>query len=198
MAAVLAAVGTHGGDVISYGSAHPGHAPAAALPCKPRAAPAGAGWRPAQDHFVIASATGFTHPGHSGPPGAIALVSLPGEQVPGHAARQLDQWRRPWRLVPRHEPSMRNYVRFMCSGPATCAHLVAVSRRRDPLLAKVVAATAGPAAVQVTSSAGCSVLQGETQSIRHVRAADRPNHRRSLAHQGQRHLRGEDAGSHQP
>jgi hypothetical protein len=28
--------------------------------------------------------------------------------MPGHAARQLDQRWRPWRLVPRHEPSIRN------------------------------------------------------------------------------------------
>jgi len=40
----MAAVGTRGGDVSSYGSAHPGHAPAAALPCKPQVAPVGAGW----------------------------------------------------------------------------------------------------------------------------------------------------------
>jgi hypothetical protein len=38
-------------------------------------------------------------------------VPLPGEQMPGHAARRLDQRRRPWRLVPRHESGMRNYVR---------------------------------------------------------------------------------------
>jgi hypothetical protein len=42
----MAAVGAHGGHVSSYGSAHPGHAPVAALFCKPWAAPAGAGsWR---------------------------------------------------------------------------------------------------------------------------------------------------------
>jgi hypothetical protein len=29
-------------------------------------------------------------PGHPGPPGTIALVSLPGEQMPDHAAHQLD------------------------------------------------------------------------------------------------------------
>src|SRR6266516_2065640 len=46
MAAVLAAVGAHGWDVSSYGSAHPGHAPAEAPPCRLRAVPAGAGsWR---------------------------------------------------------------------------------------------------------------------------------------------------------
>src|SRR5262245_10044828 len=42
---VMAAVGTRGGDVSSYGSAHPGHAPAAALSCRPRAVPVGGGWR---------------------------------------------------------------------------------------------------------------------------------------------------------
>jgi hypothetical protein len=30
-------------------------------------------------------------------------MPLPGKQMPGHAARQLDQRRRPWRLVPCHE-----------------------------------------------------------------------------------------------
>ena len=87
---------------------------------------------PHQDHLVIAAATGLMHPGHPSPPGAIALMPLPGEQMPGHAARQLDQRRRPWRLVPRHEPSMRNYVRFMCSSPAISTHLLAASRRGDP------------------------------------------------------------------
>ena len=36
------------------------------------------------------------------------LMSFPGEQMPGHAARQFDQRWRPWRLVPHYEPSMRN------------------------------------------------------------------------------------------
>ena len=45
----------------------------------------------------------------------------------------------------------------MCPSPAICVYLVAVSRRCDSLLAKVVATTAGPAVAQVKSSAGCSV-----------------------------------------
>ena len=43
--------------------------------------------------------------GHPRPSGAIALMPLPGEQMPGHAARELDQRRRPWRVVPRQVPS---------------------------------------------------------------------------------------------
>jgi hypothetical protein len=38
-------------------------------------------------------------------------MPLPGEQVPGHAARQLDERRRPWCPGPRHDSSMRNCVR---------------------------------------------------------------------------------------
>jgi len=90
---------------------------------------------PHQDHLVIAAATGLLHPGHPRPLGTLALMPLPGEQMPGHATRQLDQRRRPWRLVPRHEPSMRSYVRLMCFDPVICAHILAVSHRRDPLLA---------------------------------------------------------------
>jgi hypothetical protein len=66
---------------------------------------------PHQDHLVIAPAAGVMNPGHPGPPGAIALMPLPGEQVPGHAARQLDERRRPWCPGPRHDSSMRNCVR---------------------------------------------------------------------------------------
>jgi len=63
-------------------------------------------------------------------------MPLPGEQMPGHAPRQLDQWRRPWRRVPRHEPSMRNYIRFIWLDPAISAYLLAASQRRYPLLAE--------------------------------------------------------------
>jgi hypothetical protein len=59
-------------------------------------------------------------------------MPFPGEQVPGHAARQLDQRRCPWRLIPRHEPSVRNYVRLVCSDPVISIYLLAASRRRDP------------------------------------------------------------------
>jgi hypothetical protein len=72
-------------------------------------------------------------------------MALPGEQVPGHAACQLDQRRRPWRLVPRPEPNMRKYVRFMCPDPSVSVHFLAVLRCRDALLAKEVAAAGGPA-----------------------------------------------------
>jgi hypothetical protein len=40
---------------------------------------------------VTAAATGLVNPGHLGLSGAIVLMLLPGEQVPGHAACQLDQ-----------------------------------------------------------------------------------------------------------
>jgi hypothetical protein len=117
---------------------------------------------PYQDHLVIASATGLMNPGHPRPPGTIALMPFPGEQMPGHATRQLDQRRRPWRRVPRHKPSMRSYVRLMCLDRAICVHLLAVSRPCDPLLAKEVAVPAGPAAAQARSAAGCSVTDRES------------------------------------
>jgi hypothetical protein len=41
---------------------------------------------------MITSVTGLTDPGHPGPPGTIALVPFPSEQMPGHAARPLDEW----------------------------------------------------------------------------------------------------------
>jgi len=66
---------------------------------------------PHQDHLVITPATGVMDPGHPGPPGAVALMPFPGEQVPGHAARQLDERRRPRCPGPRHDSSMRNCVR---------------------------------------------------------------------------------------
>jgi hypothetical protein len=81
-----------------------------------------------QDHLVIASASGLVNPGHPSPPGTIALMALTGEQVPGQAARQLDQRRRSWRLVTRHEPSMRNYVRYMCLNPAISMRLLGPAR----------------------------------------------------------------------
>src|SRR2546421_265801 len=118
-----------------------------------------------QDHLVVAAATGLMNPGHPGPPRAVALVALPGEQVPGHAARQLDQRRRPWRRVPRHDSSMRSYVRFICFYPAICLHLLVVSRRRDPLFAKEVAATDRPAAAQVKSAAGLPVSARESPYV---------------------------------
>src|SRR5258708_11744496 len=106
MAAFLAAVGAPGGNASWAGFAHQSHAPAAALPCRPRAAPAAQALGAYQDHLVIASATGLMNPGHPRPPGTIALMRFPGEQVPGHAACQLDQRRRRSRLVPRPEASM--------------------------------------------------------------------------------------------
>jgi hypothetical protein len=63
---------------------------------------------------VITSATGLMDPGHPGPPRTIALVPLPCEQMPDHAASQLDERRCPRRLIPRHEPSMRSCVRYVC------------------------------------------------------------------------------------
>jgi hypothetical protein len=65
-------------------------------------------------------------------------MPFPGEQVPAHAARQLDQRRRLWRLVPRHESSMGSYVRFMHLKQAMSANILAAPRRRDPLLASDV------------------------------------------------------------
>jgi len=44
---------------------------------------------------MIRAATGFLDPGHPSPPGPIALMTFPCQQVPGHAARQLDERRRP-------------------------------------------------------------------------------------------------------
>ena len=43
-----------------------------------------------QDYLVVAAATRLVNPGHPGPPGTIALVPLPGEQMPGYADLQLD------------------------------------------------------------------------------------------------------------
>ena len=94
--------------------------------------------------------------------GTIALMPFPGEQVPGHAACQLDQRRRPWRLVPCHEPNMRRYVRLMSFEPAICVHLLGASRRCDALPAKEVAARGGPAAARVKGSGGCSVSDRES------------------------------------
>jgi hypothetical protein len=162
MAALLAAVGAPGGNVSSAGFAHPSHASAAALPCRPRAAPAGAGsWRvpgPPCDRVGH-----WPHePRTPAPTRTIALMPFPGEQVPGHAACQLDRRRRPRRLAPRNEPSMRRYVRLMGFDPAICVHLLAVSRRCDPLLAKEAAARGGPAAARVKGSGGCSVSDRES------------------------------------
>jgi hypothetical protein len=89
-----------------------------------------------QDHLVIGAATGLMNPRHSSPPGTIALVLFPGEQMPGHAARQLDQRRRPWRLVPRHEPSMRKLSSTRASQLGNGSRLLAASRTRDRLLAE--------------------------------------------------------------
>jgi len=46
-----------------------------------------------QDDLVIISASGFVDPGDPGSPRTIALVPFPYEQVPGHAASQLDERR---------------------------------------------------------------------------------------------------------
>jgi hypothetical protein len=95
------------------GSARRGHAPGAALPWKPRAAPVGAGCQhgpgPTCDHFghrLDGSRTPRPTRNHR------ALVPLPRQQMPDHAARQLDERRHPRRLVPCHDPSMRNCVRY--------------------------------------------------------------------------------------
>jgi hypothetical protein len=53
-------------------------------------------------------------------------------------------------------------VHAVSSYPAIYIHLLAVSGRRDSLLAKEVAATTGPAAAQVTSAACCSVNDRES------------------------------------
>ena len=45
-------------------------------------------------HLMQAPAVGLLDPRHLRPPGAITLVLLPREQVPGDAARQLHQRRR--------------------------------------------------------------------------------------------------------
>jgi hypothetical protein len=51
----------------------------------------------------MAAATGLMNPGHPGPSGAIALMLLPGEQVPGHAACQLDQQQAGPSLLPNRD-----------------------------------------------------------------------------------------------
>ncbi len=63
------------------------------------------------DHFALTPSAGFLDPGHPGPPGTIALVPFPREQVPCDAARHLHQRRRPRWLFPRHDSSMRNCAR---------------------------------------------------------------------------------------
>jgi hypothetical protein len=50
----------------------------------------------------------------------------------------------------------------MCFDLAIYTHLLAVSGRRDSLLAKEVTATSGPAAAQVKRAAGCSVNDRES------------------------------------
>src|SRR5438034_10218061 len=56
------------GVASSYcGSVRPGHAPGAALPCKPRAAPAGASCRHAPDRLLIDPAPGLMAPGSGRP-----------------------------------------------------------------------------------------------------------------------------------
>ena len=109
---------------------------AAVLLCRPRAAPAGAGCRPGlgppydrvgrQSHESTTPKPTRNHRAHAVPRRADAR----------HAARQLDQRWRPWRLVPRHEPSMRTWVRFIYLKPAMSAHLPAASRHCHRLLAK--------------------------------------------------------------
>ena len=42
-----------------------------------------------QDHFVIAAASGLIYPGHPGPPGTIAFMPFPGEQVRYDAIQSL-------------------------------------------------------------------------------------------------------------
>jgi hypothetical protein len=76
--------------------------------------------------------------GHPRPSGAIALMPLPGEQMPGHAARELDQRRRPGVLSHARGPV-----------PATSARPLAASRCRGPCLHEEVAAPAEPVAAQV-------------------------------------------------
>jgi len=76
------------GRAIDCGSAHRGQAPGAALPCKPRVAPAGRRLLArTRTHLVIAPATSLVNPGHPSPPGTIPLMSFPGEQMPCHAAQ---------------------------------------------------------------------------------------------------------------
>src|SRR5215467_8775903 len=64
------------------------------------------------DHLVMVPPAGLLDPGHPGPPGAVALVPLPGKQVPHHAGGHLHQRRRPRGMPRRHHISMRNYVRL--------------------------------------------------------------------------------------
>src|SRR5215472_18111631 len=64
------------------------------------------------DHLVMVPPAGLLNPGDPGPPGAVALVPLPGEQVPHHAGGHLHQRRRPRGMPRRHHISMRNYVRL--------------------------------------------------------------------------------------
>ena len=87
-----------------------------------------------QDHLVIAPPASFVNPGDPSPPGAITLVPFPGEQVPGHAARQLDQRWRP--CVLSHAMSPVCETKFdTCASPwQISAYLLAASRRRDRLL----------------------------------------------------------------
>jgi hypothetical protein len=57
-----------------------------------------------ENHFVVVSATRFLDPRDPGPPGAVALVAFPGEQMPNKAADQLDERWCPWCRAPDHTP----------------------------------------------------------------------------------------------
>jgi hypothetical protein len=110
---------------------------------------------------VIASAAGLMNPGHPRPPGTIALMPFPGEQVPGHAACQLDQRRRPC-VLPHAMSSVCEYRFDLCASTQQSASTFSLCHDAATLLAKEVAVRGGPPAVQVKGSGGCSVSDPES------------------------------------
>ena len=82
---------------------------------------------------MIAAATGFVNPGHPGPLGTIALMSLPGEQMPGHAPASSTSGGAHGVLSHAMSPVCENMFGSCASARRISAHFLAASRRRDPV-----------------------------------------------------------------